>query len=368
MKLLITTEADDTHALFVKSAMEHLGHETRLFFTADQPTKQRNSIFINHKDFRWKTADEHESIQDNHYDVVWWRRPRKPFIPKQKTHPEDYQFVTKENILFHESIANNLAPEAFWINSKESALRSNSKLLQLKLAGECGLITPMTLCSNDSAEIRSFVAKNEQTGVIYKPLCSAFWFEENQMKLAYTSKITLKDLPNDEALQLVPGIFQLQIAKKYELRITCFGDYLLTARLNSQEHSDGQIDWRIIPEGQMSIEPYNLPPTVENKIKQFMHRMGLVFGCLDFIVTPEGDYVFLEVNEQGQFLWIEEYNSDFKMLDTFIQFLLNKSSKFQWEKDQAVHTISCYKKEVRDLLDENLMRHVYLNCAQAQIA
>ena len=36
-----------------------------------------------------------------------------------------------------------------------------------------------------------------------------------------------------------------------------------------------------------------------------MRKMGLVFCALDFIVTQDDEYVFLEVNEQGQFLWIE---------------------------------------------------------------
>jgi glutathione synthase/RimK-type ligase-like ATP-grasp enzyme len=33
--------------------------------------------------------------------------------------------------------------------------------------------------------------------------------------------------------------------------------------------------------------------------------MKLNFGCFDFIVTPEGEYVFLECNPNGQWLWIE---------------------------------------------------------------
>jgi D-alanine-D-alanine ligase-like ATP-grasp enzyme len=37
-----------------------------------------------------------------------------------------------------------------------------------------------------------------------------------------------------------------------------------------------------------------------------MQRMNLCFGSLDFIVTPEGEHVFLEVNPVGQFGWIVE--------------------------------------------------------------
>jgi hypothetical protein len=34
--------------------------------------------------------------------------------------------------------------------------------------------------------------------------------------------------------------------------------------------------------------------------------MSLGFGSLDFIVTPDGEHVFLEVNPVGQFGWIVE--------------------------------------------------------------
>jgi len=31
-----------------------------------------------------------------------------------------------------------------------------------------------------------------------------------------------------------------------------------------------------------------------------MRNLDLTFGCIDMILTPEGNYVFLEVNPNGQ--------------------------------------------------------------------
>ncbi|KTD22287.1 Glutathione synthase/Ribosomal protein S6 modification enzyme (glutaminyl transferase) [Legionella lansingensis] len=365
MKLLITTEPDDTHAILVKLALEQMGHDARFFFTADQPTKQKNSIFINYGDYQWKSSDKYDSILDNDYDVVWWRRARKPYIPKETTHPKDYLFVIRENALFYESLTYTMAPDAWWINSKESALRANSKILQLKMANACGMATPITLCSNDPKDIRNFILQHEKEGVVYKPLCSNFWFEDKQVKISYTAKINFLDLPNNKSLQLVPGIFQKEVKKAYELRIIAFGDHLVAAKLNSQSHLEGKVDWRAIPEGEMRIEPYALPLELEHKLRKFMHKMGIVFGSFDFIVTPEGQYVFLEVNEQGQFLWIEEYNSEFRMLDMFIQFLLARSTKFKWDANKAQHTIEHYRKKMANVFIQNMNHHVHLNCAKA---
>jgi glutathione synthase/RimK-type ligase-like ATP-grasp enzyme len=33
--------------------------------------------------------------------------------------------------------------------------------------------------------------------------------------------------------------------------------------------------------------------------------MGLVYGAIDLRLTPDGEYVFLEINPAGQFLYIE---------------------------------------------------------------
>lgn len=361
MKFLIATEPDDTHAILTKLALETLDHEVRLIFTADQPTKQKNSIYIDNDTYQWKSSDKYDSFVDNHYDVVWWRRARKPYLPKEVTHPEDYKFVLKENMLFFDSITNTMAPAAWWINRKEAAHRANSKLLQLKVAKTCGLTIPVTLFSNDPQDIRYFLLRNEADGVVYKPLCSNAWFETRQVKMIYTSKITFLELPANALLQITPGIFQKEVKKKYELRVTCFGDCIVAAKLNSQSHAAGKTDWRAIPDRELSIEPYILPSSVENNLRYFMQKMGLVFGSIDLIVSEDHEYVFLEVNEQGQFLWIEECNNELPMLDIFIHFLLNQSCSFQWQAQKPVHTIELYRSQMLELLTQNMQRHVDLN-------
>jgi hypothetical protein len=63
--------------------------------------------------------------------------------------------------------------------------------------------------------------------------------------------------------------------------------------------------------------------------QDLLRRLGLVFGCLDFIVTPAGDFVFLEINEMGQFLFVEKY-TDLLLLDAFSEFMLQGRVDFEW--------------------------------------
>ena len=215
MHFLIPTEPDDTHTLVVKLALENDGHQATMIFLADQPTRQKNSIFVDISQYHWQSTDRYHTILENNYDVVWWRRPRKPYLPKGIAHPDDYNFIIRENTLFYEAFTHNFSPNAWWINSKESANRANFKLLQLKIASECGMIIPTTLCSNDPNEIKTFLLKYQKDGVIYKSLRSNCWFEKEQLKFNYTAKIQFLDLPNNQSLQRTPGIFQKEIKKKH---------------------------------------------------------------------------------------------------------------------------------------------------------
>lgn len=364
MKFLIPTEPDDVHAILVKLALERMDHQVTLLFMADQPTRLRNSIYVDANRYYWRSDDPEHAVVENDYDVVWWRRARKPYLPKDAVHPDDYKFVARENTLFYESFTHTLAPHAWWVNTKESANRANFKLLQLKLAQECGLHIPVTLCSNDPKEIRFFLLQHEGDGVVYKPLCPNYWFEDNCIKIAYTARIGFLDLPDNQTLQYAPGIFQKEVKKKYELRVTCFGRHLVAAKLHSQVHADGLLDWRAIRAGKLEVEPYQLPKALEDQIRTLMYRLGIVFGAFDFIVTPEGEYVFLEVNEQGQFLWLEEYNPDFKMLDLFVHFLVYQGLSDRMIAAKPLHTISQYESELELIFQENRAKHVDLNSVQ----
>lgn len=65
---------------------------------------------------------------------------------------------------------------------------------------------------------------------------------------------------------------------------------------------------------------------------KFMQAMNLVFGCIDMVRGADGEYYFLEVNEQGQFLWIEENNPEIPTLQLVSDFLMSGNKDFVWER------------------------------------
>ena len=322
IRVLIPTKPDDNHAIYVKMALQQKGHDATLWYTADYPEIQKHSFELQDKKINWQSSGLDFSVINNQeYDVVWLRRPRRPMVP-DFLHPDDKENAIEENSEFFKTIWQVIAPDACWINPVDCASSVNCKLLQLKVAAEVGLNVPDSLFSNDPEKIKNFIDGYEKDEVIYKVLRPVYWLNKESMKVTYTKEINHSLLPSDAVLQSTPGIYQNKIKKEYELRVTYFGDQCIAVKLNSQEHPKGMTDWRLVPARDLVVEQYDFPEEVDKKCREFMKKMGVVFGCFDFIVTPDHEYYFLEINEQGQFLWIEEINPDIQVLEAFTNFII----------------------------------------------
>ena len=200
--------------------------------------------------------------------------------------------------------------------------------MQLREAVRAGLSVPPTLMSNDPARIRRFLEEHRGRA-IYKPFYPAQWDNEDRVAVLLTSEVEAEDLPGDETLRLTPGIFQAKVDKAHELRVTVMGAHVTAARILSQEVEGARLDWRAAG-AQIRVEPDRLPEEVERACLRVLGNLGIVFGAFDFIVTPDGGHVFLEVNPAGQFLWVEDANPEIPLLAPFVDFLLARRKDFRW--------------------------------------
>ncbi|MES2217896.1 MAG: hypothetical protein V4501_05760 [Pseudomonadota bacterium] len=355
--ILIPTKPDDQHALFVKLALEKKGHQAILWYTADFPELQTHSFEFQKENISWRAqGTDFEVQEDLKFDVVWWRRPRRPVIPNY-VHPEDMENATYENMELYKAFWHIVAPDAFWVNPIWGAKKSSCKLLQLKIAKSLDFNIPATLVSNNPTDIKKFISKNAASNTIFKPLFPVAWFGKNEIRLTYTKEINLNMLPNDKYLQTTAGIFQKKIDKAFELRVNIFGNTCIAAKLSSQQHPQGIEDWRKIPTNELLIDTFKLPDDIFRKCKLLMQEFGIVFGCFDFIVTPEGEYYFLEINEQGQFLWIEDVNPNIKILDAFTDFLISGSANFRWKRNSQSVSLKNYFQEMLHAKEQAIKSH-----------
>ena len=69
-----------------------------------------------------------------------------------------------------------------------------------------------------------------------------------------------------------------------------------------------------------------------------MEGLGLRYGAIDMVFTPDGRYVFLEINPNGQYLWIE-YQTGMPISDAICDLLMSDLPTSQ----QVQHTSKCHE-------------------------
>lgn len=187
---------------------------------------------------------------------------------------------------------------------------SDSKMLQYATANRLGIRVPDTCFSNNAEDIRRFVSAYNNLSL--KPISESSVYVNDEYEYAfYTRKVSSSDILSqpDVALEQTANYIQEYIEKQYELRITVVGDDIIACKIDSQSQSDdtGKVDWRQGYEHNLKHEIVELPTNISNFCKNYLKTLGLNFGAFDFIVTPDNEYVFVECNPNGQWLWIELY-------------------------------------------------------------
>lgn len=157
-------------------------------------------------------------------------------------------------------------------------------------------------------ENERFVARETAiSGVVYKTLGYPFISETRDViKSVYTTKIDwTPDL--DESIKATPCMFQEYIDKDYELRVTVVGEKVFAIKIFSQDYPETRVDWRRCQNKiKLRQESVQLEPWLEKICLEITRKFNLVFGALDFIVCPSGETVFLEINPNGNWLWLEK--------------------------------------------------------------
>jgi hypothetical protein len=335
MQILITTKLDDLHAEAVAMALEQRGHHAWLVHGADFPQRQCATLaYGRHEVHCEQYGAMLPGFDPGAVDVVWNRRRGWPQL-SPTLHPDDRGFAWRENHIFADALWQLGGRAAFWVNPEASARSAELKPLQLRQALQVGLAIPETLISNDPLRIRAFVERNANH-CIYKPLTHGDWQEAAGARVLFAASVDATTLPDDATLQACPGIFQRRVDKQFEVRATFMGAHCMALRLDSQATELGHLDWRQA-QGTEAIpaQPIVLPDAVYAKCRALMDRLDIVFGCFDFIVTESGDWVFLEVNQMGQFLFLEAWCPEFPVLDAFCAFLLSRDPEFNYVPPQG---------------------------------
>lgn len=329
MRILINTMADDVHAECVGNVLRERGHIVEEIRNADYPMDMRLSFEVAPR-IALDAATQTASMRGlETVDAVWHRRNTPPTMPTDLA-DADRAFVRQELHAARLGFWALAGRDAFWINADDAANRAMHKPLQLEIAARLGMRVPETLISNDPARVRDFVRRH-RGDCVYKPFHVADWKENGDWVVAFTSMVDADDLPSDRLLQACPGIYQRRVRKQAEIRATFMGESCLAVRIDSQATAHGKLDWRVAQNVErLASAPVELPADVRERCIALMRALGIVFGCFDFIVAEDGGYVFLEVNEAGQFLFLETWCPELPALDMFCDFIVSRDARFRY--------------------------------------
>lgn len=325
--VLIESVPGDVHAWVVQAELQKRGHQVCLFLRQELSEARSASLgFGAQQSAVVRGYGERVDLGD--VRVVWHRRRRAPRAIREVV-ADDIDFVSRE--LDALCLAIDAAPtSAFLINEPFAARRADVKTVQLAMAQRVGLDVPDTLVSNEPEDIRAFL--DRYADVIYKPLKPYVWKEGGRRFATYTARVSPRDLPSDGLIRTCPGIYQRRVPKQYEVRAQFFGDTCLAARIDSSRLPLGELDWRYQQSADACAGRIELPAEVFAGCRRLMRELGIVSGGFDFIVTPEDQWNFLEVNEAGQFLFLERWCPDIPMLDAFCGFLEAADPEYRYQE------------------------------------
>jgi glutathione synthase/RimK-type ligase-like ATP-grasp enzyme len=358
--IFIPTTLGDIHAASVGLVLKEMGHRPIRWFCQDMPEAGSASFFIGRGPRRVTVREGWGSPVDVHdVDVLWHRRVGSPIVRNPDAHPSDRQVAVQETSRFQRGLLRTLSQRVFSVNDYAASVAAENKLVQLQAAREVGFEVPETLVSNDPEHIKAFLREHDTTGAIFKVFKPITWHAGHQVATVFTHRVDVDVLPLDPMLQLSPGIFQAYVPKAFELRVTCMGAEQFAARLDSQATQHGGLDWRLEPLESLPIAALDLPDRIARRCRALMERLGLVFGCFDLIVTPAGEYVFLELNQMGQFLWIEQLLPEFPLLQAFCEFLVSRDSNFRYAPStRHRYPFAAIRDSARAVVAHDLATHV----------
>ena len=305
--VLVLTSAQDRSVEPVLEKFDLMGQKFFRFDTDLFPEKTTLSLGLEsgNLDGVIELGGGLERVEFGSIKSCWYRH----VAPANVTDARAYsRFIKEESKVALWSLYTSL--DAFWMNPPLTGARllNNNKLYQMKTASSFGIRTPKTLISNNPYSLLDFCRRCGGRLAV-KMLSGHVFVREGSTDTmcVYTNLVSEKDLADRvEEISLAPILAQEYISKKLELRITIVGQRVFACEIHSQDSERTTHDWRRYDFDKVKHLKHNLPKKIEERLLRLVTFWGLQFAAIDMIITPEDQYVFLEVNPQGQWGWIED--------------------------------------------------------------
>ncbi len=302
--ILIITNRQDLTADFVVRRLTERGLAFARLNTDEFPTNAYGVVGFGGNRNGWGTihwTNRPRPLRFEDVRAVWYRRPVAPVVDTAIATDGARKFATDECYEFLRGLWYNL--DCYWMSHPEAIRRGEHKIVQLRTAVECGFSVPNTVVTNRHEEVAALAAECPH-GIVAKALYLGYVEDAEQAAYIYTTRLGPEHLADHDAIRLAPAIYQEYIPKVADIRVTVVGHDVFATRIVAPELPDDIPDWRY---AQLNLEHshYELPAEERDRCRRLVQRLGLEFGAIDYALTSDARHVFLEINPNGQWAWIE---------------------------------------------------------------
>ena len=308
--ILIVSVRGDLHARAIQHAVVDSGYADVHLLECDRISGRET--------LSWRSApeatatvltadDQRISVED--LDVIWWRRVNADQEAAEHAGTDHERALVNHDC--RGALSGMLATEFHgeWISHPTATSRAADKIFQLAVAARAGFRIPRTLVSQSREEVLAFA--REVGRIIVKPVVGA------PGPLMFTQYLDDTSTIADASFTTSPAIYQEYIEGERHVRLNCFGSDLQAALIETSA-----LDWR--PDLNVPISPWGVPADLRARVAEVLDRLDLRMGIIDLKLTPEGEPVWLEVNPQGQFLFLEPLLG-MPLAERFAEFLIARA-------------------------------------------
>jgi glutathione synthase/RimK-type ligase-like ATP-grasp enzyme len=296
--ILVLTQAQDQHIAPVLSRLKDLGAGYTVWDPGSYPRDSTLTVDPQQSGVV-QTDDGRLNLKD--VTVIWFRRPSPP-ARDLRVEEESWALAAVQA----QALIDDLweIQDVPWIPARPHVLRGIGKLQQLKRARSLGLECPDTVVTTDAHVFCEFMRRHDGR-VITKLLSHSSLTSESSPWARYTEVVSSRDLVHYRAIEQCPIIVQEYVEKLREVRVTVIGSSVFAVAIESQATNRTRHDWRRYDHHKMRYSQIELPPTIEVLCLELTRNFGLRYSSIDLVQTPDERFVFLELNPNGQYLWLE---------------------------------------------------------------
>ena len=304
--ILVLSALEDRTVRAVLPELEALGASVLWFDPAEFPGASQVSLELDRRGFYRKLLHRGgRTIDLDEVSAVWVRRPRA--VEAGPTVREEGRRRWAEDSARDAMQGLYELLDGLWMPARPRVtLAAMNKIWQLSLAAELGLKVPRTCITSSPDTFLEFREETEGELISKSVAASLLAKVDGERRAPFTSPVHRRHAVNAAAVRHAPAIFQAYVPKRLELRVTVVGDRVFPVAIDSQSSRLTRHDWRHYDNERTAYTPHALPPDVEGRCVELLRRLGLTYGAIDMVLTPAGDYVFLEINPNGQWEWVQE--------------------------------------------------------------